>query len=222
MGLADLDYAHRKFSGSTLEEIVSQLEEDIVLGELLPRERLVEDALLARFDTKRHVIRQALMELDRMGLIERVPNRGAQVRAYSALEVEQLYELRELLETQAALQIRFPVDPAALAELEAIQAGHDRSVRDVDYVGIFRSNLAFHKLLFSLCANPFLAEAIDSASQRAHSIRFAALKDAQARETARNEHHAMIDALKQGDGALLARLCRAHLPTSKTFYLKTR
>ncbi len=88
MGLGDLDDAQRKSSGSTLEEIVSRLEEDIVLGELLPRERLVEDALLARFDTKRHVIRQALMELDRMGLIERVPNRGAQVRAYSALEVE--------------------------------------------------------------------------------------------------------------------------------------
>jgi DNA-binding GntR family transcriptional regulator len=222
MGLGDLADAHRTPPGSTLEEIVSSLEEDIVLGELLPRERLVEDALLARFGAKRHVIRQALVQLDRMGLIERVPNRGAQVRAYSPLEVEQLYELRELLETQAALQIRFPIDPAMLCEIEAIQAIHDRSVQDVDYVGIFRSNLAFHKLLFSFCANPFLAQAIDSASQRAHSIRFASLKDAQAREMARNEHHAMIDALKQGDGAMLARLCRMHLPTSKTFYLKVR
>ncbi len=92
----------------TLAAMVAALEEDIVLGRLHPRERLVEDELIARLGGTRHLVRQALMELDRIGLIDRIPNRGALVRSYTADEVEHLYVLRELLETKAASLIPLP------------------------------------------------------------------------------------------------------------------
>ena len=59
-------------------EIAGALEEEIALGHLAPRERLVEEELAERFQVKRHVIRQALADLDAMGIIVRQPNRGAQ------------------------------------------------------------------------------------------------------------------------------------------------
>ena len=49
-----------------VREIVSALEEQIVLGWLMPRERLLEDRLTAQFSRKKHVIREALTELERM------------------------------------------------------------------------------------------------------------------------------------------------------------
>lgn len=58
----------------TLGLVVSTLEEDIVLGRLHPRERLVEDDLMRRFSVKRHVIRQALSDLEQMAVVERAPN----------------------------------------------------------------------------------------------------------------------------------------------------
>src|SRR5271154_2262272 len=100
------------------DSIVERLEEDIVLGRLHPRERLIEDELIDRFRATRHLVRQALMELDRIGLIERVPNRGAMVRSYTVEEVEQLYELRGLLESEAAERIELPLDGKALAEIK--------------------------------------------------------------------------------------------------------
>jgi DNA-binding GntR family transcriptional regulator len=86
--------------------IVSALEEDIVFRRAHPRERLIEDELIARFATKRHLVRQAFVGLERMGLVDRIPNRGAMVRVYSADQVRQLYFVRDLLETQAARLLR--------------------------------------------------------------------------------------------------------------------
>src|SRR5690606_32587948 len=63
-----------------METVVRRLEEEIVLGRLRPRERLLEEDLARAFDTKRHVVRAALAELESMGIVVRQPNRGAAVR----------------------------------------------------------------------------------------------------------------------------------------------
>ncbi|HWK46742.1 MAG TPA: GntR family transcriptional regulator [Stellaceae bacterium] len=204
----------------SLSDIVAALEEDIVLGRLHPRERLIEEELIDRFGATRHLVRQALMELDRIGLIERIPNRGALVRSYTADEVEQLYVLRELLESQAAGLIPLPLPSSRLAELKTLQSAHDLAVERQDFAGIFRANLAFHRHLFGCCNNIFLAGAIEAASQRAHGIRFLVLTSPNDRETARLEHHAMIAAIGNNDREALVRLCRDHLPASKKAYLR--
>src|SRR5690349_12367591 len=88
----------------SLTDIVQRLEEEIALGLLRPRERLVEDDLLARFNVKRHVVRQVLAELEMMGMVTRRPNRGAAVRDFTTLEVEHIYFVRDILE-RAAVEV---------------------------------------------------------------------------------------------------------------------
>lgn len=206
--------------GMPLEAIVAALEEDIVLGRLHPRERLIEDELLERFGATRHTIRLALMELDRMGLVERIPNRGALVRSYTVEEINQLYALRELLETEAARLIPLPLPQDALEEIEAIQVLHDAAVAGHDLAAIYRSNHAFHRKLFASCGNVFLSNAIDAASDRANGIRFLALASPVEAERVRLQHHEIIDALRIGDRDALVRLCRVRLPASKGIYLR--
>src|SRR5262249_11493577 len=164
-----------KQGAATVGEIVSAMEEDIVLGGLHPLARLVEDDLIARFGATRHLVRQALVELDRMGLVQRVPNRGAMVRSYSVEEVEQLYALRELLEGEGARLIPLPLPKHDLDEIKSVQARHDAAVAAGHLSGIFRANHAFHRALFARCGNAFLADAIEAASQRAHGVRFMVL-----------------------------------------------
>jgi len=69
--------------------LVAALQEDIVLGRLAPGTRLVEEELAERFRTKRHVLREAFIELERFGLIERKPNRGASVRQLTPDDVSE-------------------------------------------------------------------------------------------------------------------------------------
>src|SRR5262245_59922144 len=143
-----------------LRSVISNLEEDIVLGRLHPRERLIEDELMQRLASKRHVVRQALADLEKMGVVERVPNRGAMVRAYSLEEIQQLYVLRNLLESHAAHLIPMPLPKADVAELRKVQLLHDKAVADNDLGQVFHANVNFHELLFSLTGNTYLADAI--------------------------------------------------------------
>jgi DNA-binding GntR family transcriptional regulator len=201
-----------------LRTVVSSLEEDIVLGRLHPRERLIEDDLMRRFVVKRHVVRRALSDLERMGIVERVPNRGALVRAYGAEEIQQLYVLRNLLEGHAAASIPMPLANEDVEELKAAQATHDRAVARGDINSVFHSNVDFHELLFSKCGNAYLADAIRQFALRTHGIRFYCLTYPGYLEQARREHWEMITAIEQCDRQSLVRLCHQHLLASRRCY----
>lgn len=204
----------------TLAALVAVLEEDIVMARLLPRERLVEDDLIERFGAKRHVVRDALARLEQMGLVERRRNIGAFVRAFSRREVVELYEMRELLETEAARRIPLPLDAVALQPLIDIQEGHDAAVRAGEPRAVFRANLDFHRHLFSLAGNEVLTQAIQEYARRTHAIRFSTLVSPGYRERARGEHRQMIVALRDGDRDTLVGLCRRHLLPSRDAYLR--
>ena len=92
-------------------EVIRRLEEDIIFGRFAPGSRLVEDTLMTRYGASRHFVRQALFQLERQGIVLREKNIGATVRFYSADEVRQIYEVREMLTRQAALMIALPAPP---------------------------------------------------------------------------------------------------------------
>lgn len=200
--------------------LVRALEDDIVLGRLHPRERLVEDELMARFGAKRHVVRDALARLEQMGLVERRRNVGAMVRSFVPREVLELYELRELLETAAAARIPLPAAEADLQALTEIQQRHDAAVQAGDPAAVYRANEAFHRTLFALAGNDAITQAIQEYARRTHAIRFGTLIAASYREQARREHWQIIEALREGRRDELIALCRGHLLPSRDVYLQ--
>jgi DNA-binding GntR family transcriptional regulator len=203
-----------------METVIRRLEEEIVLGRRRPRERLLEEDLAREFNTKRHVVRAALAELETMGIVVRQPNRGAAVRDFSADEVEQIYSVREVLERYAAQITPIPADPALLTKLRDIHARHTRAVDAGDPRTVFRANLEFHRVFFGACGNPYLAEQIDQLASRAHAIRFLAITDDALLDRSRREHGQMIDYLEAGDRERLIDLVGEHIRPSKDAYLK--
>lgn len=210
----------KSVKGATLETIVARLEEEIVLGRLRPRQRLLEEKLAAYFSAKRHVVRAALAELETMGIIVRQPNRGATVRDFSADEVEQIYDVRELLERHAAEIMPLPVDAGVMAKLKEQHKLHSEAVDKQDLRTVFRANLQFHKTLFAACGNPYLADQISELASCAHAIRFHAITDPILLTRARREHGEMIDAMEQDDRGRFVTLVCSHLKPSKEAYLR--
>ena len=203
-----------------VDDIIAAVEEDIVLGRLHPKERLVEEDLIERFGCKRHIVRQALFQLEGVGLIERIKNRGAFVKAYSSKEVEDLYAMREILELAGASSIPLPAPPKMIEELEDIHHRYIDAVEHQDLRSVFRLNIAFHRALFSLTGNPLMSETINEFAQKAHSIRFIGITNTRNLVRARDDHQAMIDAIKRQDRDKLSELCRAHILPSKEIYLE--
>src|SRR6202042_1977698 len=125
--------------------IARRIEEDIVLGRRHPRERLIEQDLSDLFRTHRGDVRLALFELEKKGLVERIPNRGAMVRGLTPPEVTEIYAVREELEVMAVRIIAFPVAPAEINRLEELQRQHSAAVAKGDLLTVFYSNLRFHQ-----------------------------------------------------------------------------
>ncbi len=207
-------------SGDRVQEVVSTLEEDIVLGRLYPRERLVEDHLSQRFQISRHIVRQVLAELEQAGLILRASGRGVVVAEYSIDEVNELYQMRDLLEGQAARLIPLPLTGPALTEIEALAQAYADAVATMDMQAVIRANKAFHQKIFAQCGNRFLSASIDQMAQRANLVRFSTSTNPAFLARSRDEHFQIIEALKQSDHDRLAALCVQHLQPSREYYIE--
>jgi DNA-binding GntR family transcriptional regulator len=203
-------------------EVVSALEFDILFGRLKPRERLIEDALMLRFRAKRHVVRRALDELVRLGVAVRAPSRGAAVRDFTAQEVEEIYELRELLQGHAVQRMPLPVSRAHIELLKQIQKQHDLAVEAADLRRVDQVNDEFHRVFFSVCGSKLLRDAISQYMQLTRAMRVYPIADPQTLKKLRDQHWAMIRALQAGDRAELLDLCSQHLKPSKAAYLAVR
>ena len=208
--------------GPSADEVVRVLEFDILFGRLKPRERLVEDALMARFVAKRHAIRRALDELVRIGIVVRAPNRGATVRDFSAQEVEEIYELRELLQGRAAERMPLPSSSEHLGALESLQRRHDGAVAANDLRVVDQVNDEFHRVLFSTCGNAHLIGAIAHYAHLSRAMRVYPMSDPATLAKLRDEHWAMIEALRSGDRPTLLDLVARHIQPSKAAYLAVR
>ncbi len=209
---------HGTMTETAVSEIVSVLEQDIIFGRFLPKQRLYEDEFIVRFSTKRHIVRAALHELERKGIVERHPNRGAAVRYFSRPEVAALYELRVILHEAAASRIRIPADPEWFAALEAARDAHADAVAARDLGLVFQTNTLFHRKLFEGTGNAYLSEAIETSNAKTHGIRSHGLGLPSLLEKARAEHFAMVDAIRDGDVEELARLCIDHMQPARAFY----
>lgn len=199
--------------------IARSIEEDIVLGRRLPRERLVEQDLSDLFHTHRGDVRLALFELEKKGLVERIKNRGAMVRGLTPQEVREIYAVREELEVMAVRIIPFPVKPSDIARLENLQREHAKAIADGEMLTVFYSNLRFHQALFGLCGNACLIETIDLLAQKVYGIRSYANAFPQQLDRARRDHLDMIKALRGSERDELIALTRRHLKPSPEAYI---
>ena len=200
--------------------IARRIEEDIVLGRRQPRERLVEQDLCDLFQTHRGDVRLALFELEKMGLVERIPNRGAMVRGLTPLEVKEIYAVREELEVMAVRIIPFPVAREDIDRLEELQRQHAAAIAAGDLLTVFYSNLSFHQVVFGLCGNACLIETIDLLAQKVYGIRSYANAFPQSLDRARRDHLDMIKALRGSRREELVALTRRHLEPSPEAYIR--
>jgi DNA-binding GntR family transcriptional regulator len=202
------------------ELIASSLEEEIVLGRRHPRERLIEQDLCKQFNTHRADVRLAFFALEKKGIIERIPNRGAMVRNLTPREVTEIYAVREELEVMAVRTLPFPVTASDIKRLEAIQREHGAAVDSGDLLNVFHRNLDFHRTLYGLCDNKCLIETIEQLAQKVYGIRSYASADPAALDRARRDHIGILAALRNANREELITLTRLHLEPSPQAYIR--
>ena len=200
-------------------EVLRRLEADIIFGVFGPGMRLVEDVLMARYGASRHFVRQALVGLERQGIVRREKNVGATVCSYSEAEVRQIYEVREMLTRQAALLIPLPASDGLVTALSGLQARYCAAIDAGDLWGVHEANDAFHVAFFSACGNPYLVRSLQDYMGLTLPMRAKNLADPEGLRLSRRDHELMITLLQGRDPWGLAQLCVEHMQFSKADYL---
>jgi DNA-binding GntR family transcriptional regulator len=202
-------------------EVVKALEEDIIFGLLSPGTRLVEDTLMERFGATRHLIRQALYDLEREGIVSRERNKGAAVRSLPVSEVRQIYQVREMLQRQAALLIPLPASPELMAELETVHEAYRHHVQSGNMRGVYEANDLFHLTIFGASGNPYLVGSIKDYMGLSLPVRARGMTDEAMLNLSCQQHGVMLKLLRGTDSWALAQLCVDHIQPSKSEYIAT-
>jgi len=135
----------------TPETIAAELRTELMAGTLRPGSQLPQVALAERFRVSRIPIRDALRILAGEGLVEIEANRGAKAITLTLTEVQELYDLRVLLECDCLRRAAETMTPAALEEIERARRKSDL---DAGTPGWAAGDWAFHRTIYQRVGRP--------------------------------------------------------------------
>jgi DNA-binding GntR family transcriptional regulator len=167
------------------------LREAILVGALAPGERLRQEELAATFETSRIPVREALRALSYEGLVRSEPNRGFTVTGLSADEIEEIYELRTVLESHA-VRLAIPLlTESDLAELEGL---YEQMVAEADPDRQLIIREQYYLRLYSVTSRPRLIGLIARLRQEvARSLRWKQVQHSP------RHHEVFWEAIREGD-----------------------
>lgn len=210
--------------------IVQALLTDVFQGRLRAGEHLVTQALAERFGVSHTPIREALVAVAAIGVIDLLPNRGAVVRRVTARDVREICQVRRALESEAARGACGRVDRDALevlaAEFRGLAAAPAAPVDDlVTRAGALDARL--HDLIAASCGNAFLAKELDRLKTLFRAFRDVSYTRDEPRRVARRlrvevrEHRAIVEALLAGDRKGAGRAMSRHILSAVAHWTRT-
>jgi DNA-binding GntR family transcriptional regulator len=155
-------------SGQT-QNLINAIFQRIDLGRLNPGDVIDEQELVETFGVSRTPVREALLQLEAIGLIRRLPRKGATLFRPTLEEFLAILEIHSKLEGQAAGLAARRLSAAGAADLEHAVAAceaHAADKGDGDPDAYYQLNLHFHETVANAAGNPFLTELVKSNARK--------------------------------------------------------
>src|ERR1700689_1397283 len=188
------------------QSVYEALVELIVAGALRPGQHLVESELARQLGVSRQPVREALHRLEAEGWVDLRPNQGAFVHVPTDHEVDELLDVRELLEVQMARLAARSASPGGIARLRAIWHEGQSAVASGETERVVAANNEFHAALARVAGNTVLADLARIVSRR---VRWYYRQVAPLRgQESWAEHRELIDAVEAKDEDRAAEIAR--------------
>lgn len=212
----------KKHGISAREKTYDYLKANILSGHFIPGERLAEEHLAAELGVSRTPVREALHKLEQEGLIEPLESRGFRVPQDSPEEIEDLFDIRTVLEGYTLKIICERITDEQIAMLEKIIEKADDALRRKRIDEVFQWNTQFHDTLHSLVADKRRFHSL-IVNMRKYVLRYRkdTLRNLGAAKRAGDGHRQILLALTLKDPELCERVMRVHIRQSKEDALQT-
>lgn len=185
---------HRTLSAA----IVDRLRKAILDGTHPSGTQLRQDALATGFGVSRIPVREALFQLEAEGLVTIVPHKGAVVSGLSIEEVNDVFDLRGLLEPRLLAASGPRLSDEDFERIERIQAAFMTAVKQRDIVRWGELNADFHMALYAQAGLPRTTGTVQGLLQTSDRYTRVQLSTPAAMERAEREHRALTDLCRQG------------------------
>ncbi|MEX2542023.1 MAG: GntR family transcriptional regulator [Trueperaceae bacterium] len=158
------DSFNRLRRGTLAEQVLEAVTNKLFAGELRPGDRLAEAELAAEMGISRSPVREALAELQKDGLLIKEPGRQAVIREWTSRDLEELYDLRAMLEGYAVRLAAERVTPADLSTLHGIVGAMWSSIQREEYQELLHLDFEFHREIWRLSNHSLLQQTLKTIS----------------------------------------------------------
>jgi DNA-binding GntR family transcriptional regulator len=190
--------------------VYEKLRDEILGGKLTPGTRLKQEELTDLLGVSRTPIREALVRLQSEGLIEFARRNLAIVSVIPRKKIEEIFEIRTLLEAYAAEKTSEQLDGKTLTKLHQLIEEMDTCHSSRQTEKLLRLNDTFHRLICSLSDNDTLLQMLEQIWRDIRRLRFNYLVTAEGHERSTREHKQLVAALESRDKELIRRIVREH------------
>ena len=200
---------------SLKDRVYQNIKFQIIRGNLKPGTRLLEEELAKAMSISRAPIREAFNKLEKEGFVTTIPRKGAAVSNVTTEIIEDIFEIRETLET---LAVKKSLGKIFIDELEKV--GDDfkefinKSENAENRIQYLVLDKKFHDLLSQNCGNKKLIELLANLQEQIHWLRNISLKRTTFSRSVR-EHLVIIEVLKKNDEKLITKALLLHLERAK-------
>ncbi len=200
---------------SLKDRVYQNIKFQIIIGVLKPGTRLPEEELSKAMNISRAPIREAFNRLEKEGFVTVIPRKGAAVSKVTAQAIEDLFEIRETLESLAVKKSKGKI---SIEELEEVGNGFkkfiNKSTNTENCIQYLSLDKKFHDLLSQNCGNKKLIDLLANLQEQIHWLRNISLKRITFAGSV-GEHLAIIEALQKKDEKLILKALLQHLERAK-------
>lgn len=200
------------------ENLTERLIEAIVSGDYNAGSKISEQELARSFNVSRGPLREAMMRVEALNLVERIPHVGARVVTLTPEKLAEIYDVREALEGMAANLACKHITQQEIIELETLLTQHKQHIEQVDGASYFHQHgdFDFHYRIIKASHNSKLINLL--CDELYHLLRMYRCQSPRTQSRpihALNEHFQILNAIKERDSELAEILMRRHIKRSR-------
>jgi DNA-binding GntR family transcriptional regulator len=207
----DAGTRHVVRADSLREQVSRALEAALVAGELRPGEIYSAPSLAEEFGVSATPVREAMLDLVKDGFVEVVRNKGFRVLEVSETDLDQISEIRLLLEVPASVRAAAALTPETFDRLAEAAAEITSSAARGDIISYLDADRRFHVELIAAVGNSRLADLVDRLRRQTRLSGLYNLARTGQLVASADEHHQLLAALRARDTDAVARLMTAHI-----------
>lgn len=191
--------------------VYNTIRDKILSGDYHENEELKENAIATDLGVSRTPVREALRQLELEGLVNIIPNKGASVTGITKKDIHDIYVIRSYLEGLCAKWACENITNAQIEALEEILYLSDFHARRSHFDQIVELDNKFHDLIYKASGSKILNHVLSDFHHYVERVRKITLSRPYRVEKTRNEHAAIVEAIKKRDSNLAEVLANEHM-----------